>query len=84
MNPYFMNIVVPTDDCCIPKAHSYYLFSSGAVKAPKGTYPTRLSAELAMRDFCVKNNLEVECTENDKHCKKYSNHAGIRFYINRI
>ena len=84
MYPYFGQIFVPAQDCCISEPHSYYLFSSGTVGAPTGTYPTRLSAETAMREFCTQHNIEVECTEDDKHYKKYSNHAGVRFYINRI
>jgi len=63
--------------------HRYYLYSSGTGLKPK-LYNTRLDAEKAMNNYCVKNGIVVECTENDKHLKKYSNHKGVRFYINRV
>lgn len=63
--------------------HCYYLYSSGTGMSPK-CYETRHEAEIAMYEFCSRNNISVECTECDKHERKYSNHNGIRFYINRI
>lgn len=63
--------------------HRYYLYSTGTSLKPK-YYDTRLDAEKAMNKYCVKNGIVIECTENDKHFKKYSNHKGVRFYINRV
>lgn len=63
--------------------HSYYLFSTGTHLKSK-EYATRKDAEIAMNNYCVLHNIIVECTENDKHRRKYSNHCGVRFYINRI
>lgn len=65
------------------KQHGYYLFASGTGLKGK-VYKTRVEAEGAMFTYCQLNNIEVECTECDKHERKYSNHNGIRFYINRI
>ena len=63
--------------------HKYYLFSTGT--ALKGKYyNTRKEAEMAMNQYCRSQNIIVECTEYDKHERKYSNHNGIRFYINRV
>lgn len=63
--------------------HKYLLFCTGA-KCKTKEYDTRLEAEIAMHNWCNKNGVVVECTERDKHQRKYSNHQGIRFYINRI
>lgn len=65
------------------KPHQYLLFSTGT-NLKKKVFNTRLDAERAMRLYCAKNGIYVECTEQDKHERKYSNHNGIRFYINRI
>ena len=66
-----------------PQAHQYYLFSTGT-SLKNGYYNTRKDAEIAMNQYCMKHGIVVECTEYDKHERKYSNHAGIRFYINRV
>ena len=63
--------------------HKYYLFSTGTTLKGK-YYNTRKEAEIAMHNYCIKHNITVECTEYDKHERKYSNHHGIRFYINRV
>ena len=64
-------------------SHKYYLFSTGTnLKARY--YDTRKEAEIAMNMYCRKHNITVECTEYDKHERKYSDHHGIRFYINRV
>ena len=63
--------------------HQYYLSSSGTTLKDK-VYNTRKDAERAMNQYCAKNGIRVECTECDKHERKYSNHNGVRFYINRI
>ena len=63
--------------------HKYYLFSTGTTLKPS-YYNTRRAAEIAMHEYCGKHNITVECTEYDKHERKYSNHHGVRFYINRV
>lgn len=63
--------------------HYYYLFSTGTSLKAK-SYATRREAEIAMNNYCAKHDIQVECTEHDKHERKYSNHNGVRFYINRI
>lgn len=67
----------------LPRAHQYYLHSTGTGLKDK-TFGSRLDAEIYMNQFCFKNNIHIECTERDKHERKYSNHNGVRFYINRI
>ena len=63
--------------------HQYYLFSTGTT-LKDGYFKTRKEAEATMNNYCAKNGIKIECTECDKHERKYSNHNGIRFYINRI
>lgn len=63
--------------------HCYYVFSTGTDFKAKN-YPSRKEAEAAMLGFCAKKGIRIECTEMDKHERKYSNHRGVRFYINRI
>lgn len=64
--------------------HHYYLYSSGTGMSDR-VFETRTDAEAYMYDFCQRNNIRgLECTECDKHERKYSNHNGVRFYINRI
>ena len=65
------------------EVHQYYLFSTGTAMRD-GYYSTRKDAEAAMNKYCAANGIVVECTECDKHERKYSNHNGVRFYINRI
>lgn len=64
-------------------SHKYYLFSTGTELKSK-YFDTRKEAEIAMNNYCKKHNITIECTEYDKHERKYSNHNGIRFYINRV
>ena len=64
--------------------HKYVLFSSGTTIKKSKTFNTRLDAEIFMNNYCLKNGIVVECTEYDKHERKYSNHHGVKFYINRI
>lgn len=66
-----------------PRYHQYCLSSTGTSMKDQ-FFDTRLEAEIAMNQYCAKNGITVECTECDKHERKYSNHNGIRFYINRI
>lgn len=63
--------------------HSYSVFATG-IKCKDKVFNTRKEAEAYMWDICHKYGITVECTEYDKHERKYSNHAGVRFYINRI
>lgn len=63
--------------------HKYYVCASG-INFKAKSFKTRLDAEIAMREFCSRHNITLECVEFDKHERKYSNHSGIRFYINRI
>ncbi len=65
------------------QAHRYYLYSTGTTLKAK-YYTTRKEAEIAMHEYCSKNSIQVECTEQDKHERKYTNHHGVRFYINRV
>lgn len=65
------------------KSHQYLLFSTGTGLKEK-TFNTRKEAEAEMNRYCASKGIVVECTECDKHERKYSNHAGVRFYINRI
>lgn len=65
------------------RGHVYHLFSTGTTLKSRD-YKTRRDAEIAMNTYCAKNGIEVECTECDKHERKYSNHNGICFYINRV
>ena len=63
--------------------HRYYLFSTGtSLKARY--YDTRFNAEKAMTEYCSRHGIQIECSEYDKHQRKYTNHKGIRFYINRV
>lgn len=65
------------------QTHRYYLFSTGTgLKARY--YETRLDAEKAMHAYCHKHGIQIECSEFDKHERKYTDHNGHRFYINRV
>lgn len=63
--------------------HKYLLFIEG-LPIRSRVFDTRLDAEIFMHRICKQKNLIIESTEVDKHEYKYSNHQGIRFYINRI
>ena len=64
--------------------YKYYVFSTGTTFKPV-TKSSRLLAEIEMQKYYKKHNITgLECTECDKHERKYSNHNGVRFYINRI
>jgi len=65
------------------KPHSYYVFSTGT-KLKNKVFGSRKEAEIYMNNYCNKFNIKVECVEFDKHQRKYSDHNGVRFYINRI
>lgn len=66
----------------LSNTYRYYLFSTGTNL--KGRYyATRSEAEEAMYEYCNDNGIKIECSECDKHERKYTNHKGIRFYINR-
>lgn len=65
------------------RTHKYYLCSTGTALKAK-YYNSRKEAEAAMHAYCNKNGIIVECSECDKHERKYTNHKGVRFYINRV
>ena len=65
------------------RIHQYYLYSTGT-QLKNQTFLTRKAAEIAMNNYCAEHGIKIECTECDKHERKYSNHNGVRFYINRI
>ena len=67
----------------IPATHKYYIFSTGTRLKSK-YFDTRREALDYMYKYCAKHSIHVELSENDKHEKKYSNHQGVRFYINRV
>ena len=67
----------------LPQAHQYYVFSTGT-KLKDKYFETRKEAEAYMNDYCNSHDIRIECTECDKHERKYSNHNGVRFYINRV
>ena len=61
-----------------------YLLSATGLNVKDKVFNTRKEAEVAMHELCSKYNLQIECSEYDKHYRKYTNHNGVRFYINRI
>jgi len=63
--------------------HKYILCCTGT-KFKDKVFGTRLDAEIAMYGYCAKHGIRIECSECNKHERKYTNHNGIRFYINRI
>ena len=63
--------------------HYYYVYSTGTNYKPK-QYNSRQEAESSMYKYCNKNGIILECSERDKHERKYTNHKGVRFYINRV
>lgn len=65
------------------KFHQYYVFASGTNLKPK-YFNSRREATAYVYAYCTKHNIDIECTEQDKHEYKYSDHNGIRFYINRV
>ena len=67
----------------IPASHEYYVYSTGT-DCKNRYFSTRKEAEIYMNNYAAKHGIQLECTEFDKHERKYSNHNGVRFYINRI
>lgn len=66
------------------QTHKYYVYATGIDNFKAKSFNTRKDAEAYMHQVCSYNSIAVECTECDKHERKYSNHRGVRFYINRI
>lgn len=64
-------------------SHRYFVHSTGTGLRDR-TFSSRRDAEIFMQEYCKDAGIMVECTECDKHERKYSNHNGVRFYINRI
>lgn len=67
----------------IEPTHYYNVFSSGTDLKQK-QFRTRKEAEIYMNDYCAQHGIKLECRECDKHERVYTNHNGVRFYINRI
>lgn len=65
------------------KKHYYYLASVGT-NLKGAIFDSRHDAEVKMNSYCAEHNITVECTECDKHSRKYSNHKGVLFFINRM
>lgn len=65
------------------KSHRYYVFATGT-KFKARYFETREAANEAMYEYCARHNINVECREYDKHERVYTNHNGVRFYINRV
>lgn len=63
--------------------HRYYVHSTGTGLKDK-SFNTRREAEIYMQNYCASAGIVLECTEQDRHERKYSDHNGTRFYINRI
>lgn len=63
--------------------HRYYVHSTGTGLRDK-SFNTRREAEVYMQNYCAAAGITLECTELDRHERKYSDHNGTRFYINRI
>ena len=63
--------------------HEYYVYADG-VDCKPAYFLTRKEAEIYMNNYASSHSIQLECTECDKHERKYSNHKGDRFYINRI
>lgn len=64
--------------------HKYYLFATGFKGFKARYFNSRQAAEEYMNLYCAKYNIKIECTEFDRHERKYSDHQGHRFYVNRI
>ena len=69
-------------DPYVPK-HQYYVFATGVDFKAKYCR-TRVQAENEMLSYCAEHGIKIELTEEDRHEKKYSDHHGCRFYINRV
>jgi len=70
-------------DLFITTGSKYYLFSTGTTFKAE-TYATFSDAERAMHAFCNPRGIKLECTERDEFGSKFTNHKGIRFYLNRV
>ena len=67
----------------VPQSHRYYVHSTGTGLKDR-SFDTRREAEIYMQNYCAAAGINLECTELDRHERLYSNHNGVRFYINRI
>lgn len=66
-------------------AHRYFVYATGIKNFKPRCYDSRVAAESYMHAVCKKYNItNLECYERDRHERAYTNHSGIRFYINRI
>lgn len=64
--------------------HTNIISLARGTKLKSKYFDTRREALDYMYKYCAKHSIHVELSENDKHEKKYSNHQGVRFYINRV
>ena len=63
--------------------HKYCLSCNGA-RMRSRVFNSRREANIAMYEFCAANGIKVECVDDSKHDKLYSDNEGITFCISRI
>ena len=63
--------------------HKYCLTSNG-VKMKTKYFNSRQEANAAMYEFCDRKGIHVECVDDSKHFKLYSDNKGISFCVARI
>lgn len=63
--------------------HKYCLSCSGAKMRTK-YFNSRQEANEAMYKFCNKKGIHIECTDDSKHCKLYSDNNGVSFCVARV
>jgi len=61
----------------------YYLFSTGT-KFKARFFDSKQDALNAMYKYCDKYGIHLEVSEDDVFGVKYTNHAGCRFYLNKV
>ena len=64
-------------------AHQYCLSCSGIKMRTKYFY-SRQEANAAMYKFCNKKGLHIECIDDSKHFKLYSDNNGVTFCVARV
>lgn len=70
-------------DLFITTGEKYYLFSTGTTFKAE-TFASYSKAEQAMYKFCNPRGIKLACTERDDFGSKFTNHNGVRFYLNRV
>jgi len=61
----------------------YYLYSTGT-KFRSRCFDNKQDALNAMYRYCNKYGIHLEITEDDIFGTKFTNHAGCRFYLNKV